>query len=699
MKRKALLIMMLLALGGILPVWGQPQPQQPPPQAQPQAQDDSDGPGQGVARISVVQGDVSVRRGDAGELVAAAINAPLVTQDQLVTGAGSRAELQFDRSNMIRLGPNSEVGMGDLEYHRYQIQIGGGTVMYRVMSDNDAQVELSTPNISVRPLSRGSYRITVRPDGTSEITVRSGEAEIYTPRGTETLRSGRTMMARGSASDPEYQMIAAIRGDDWDHWNEQRDRDLQRSRSNQYVSSDVYGAEDLDSYGRWVTVPDYGNVWAPAVAPGWAPYRDGRWVWEDYYGWTWVSYDPWGWAPYHYGRWFWGAGYGWCWWPGPIGIHHYWRPALVAFFGWGGYGGFHAGIGFGYPFVGWVPLAPFEPFHRWWGGGGRTIINNTTIVNNVNVTNIYRNARVANGVTGMNAHEFGRAQVGNNFVRASANDLRQANLVRGTLPVTPERASLQLSDRAARANPQTRGNQQFFSRQGASQAAGNRMTFEQQRQAVDQVARQTFSTAPRGGSPAVETMRGTAPDNRGTQGRSTFSNNSGTPATNPRSEMDRGGAGQVNRPSAPANNGGWRRFGSDPGSGTTQSAPRSYTPTDRGSRQYSAPSQSERSSTPRSTPQYSAPSQSERYSTPRSTPQYSAPTPSYRAPTYRNSEPVRISPPIVQQRSAPPSGSVYRGGGGGGGSRSSGGGGGGGSRSSGGGGGSRGGGGGHGGRR
>ena len=60
----------------------------------------------------------------------------------------------------------------------------------------------------------------------------------------------------------------------------------------------------------------------------------GRWVDEDYYGWTWVSGDPWGWAPYHYGNWYMSS-FGWAWYPGSIYGRHYWRPAMVGFFGWG----------------------------------------------------------------------------------------------------------------------------------------------------------------------------------------------------------------------------------------------------------------------------------------------------------------------------------------------------------------------------
>jgi hypothetical protein len=391
-----------------------------------------------------VNGDVSVRRGDSGEVSAAAMNGPLVGNDYLATGQNSRAEVQFDFGNMIRLGAGTEVRMGELEDRHYLIQIAAGTTTFRVLRDSGADVEISTPTVSVRPAEQGSYRVTVLPDGTTEITVREGRADIFSPRGTETLTAGRTMEARGSANDPEYMMLAAIPQDEWDRWNVDRDRALDRTQSYRYVSPDVVGAEDLDQNGRWNNDPQYGNVWVPNVDPGWAPYRVGRWVDEPYYGWTWVSGDPWGWAPYHYGNWYMSS-FGWAWYPGPLGGRHYWRPAMVGFFGWGAGGG----IGFGFGNVGWVPLAPFERFRPWYGRG----FNNTTIVSNVTVVNNFRNARFVNGrngVTSVNASDFsrGRAINTNNFVRASNNDLVRAGSVQGRLPFTASADARRMSDRS-----------------------------------------------------------------------------------------------------------------------------------------------------------------------------------------------------------------------------------------------------------
>ena len=538
-----------------------------------QTADGPPGPGRGVARISLLNGDVSVRRGDSGDVTAAAINAPLMSGDALLTSSAGRAELQFDASNLARVAANSEVHMGDLEYRRNQVQVALGLLTYTVLRDTQSQNEIDTPLVAVRPKGRGAYRILVREDGSSEITVRAGDADIATAEGSQVLHAGQTMMVRGTKEDPEFQITQAIQEDEWDRWNVERDHQLLRATSTRYVNPDVNGAEDLDPYGRWVNDGSYGMVWTPTVGPDWAPYREGRWIWGDDYGWTWVSYDPWGWAPYHYGRWY-HASFGWAWWPGPFRGPCYWSPALVGFFGFGG-GGF--GVGFGFGNVGWVPLAPFEPFHPWWGhgfyGGG---YRNTVIVNNINVYNSYRNARFGNGVTAVNAADFGRHN--SRFMAMNGSQIRSAGLVRGALPVAPDRASLRYSDRAVNmSNFRQSRNTQFFGR-----APQSRMVpFEQQRQAVQQNAR---GFGGRGGSfGAAESPAGRMGGNAGSSSPSGFPR-SGAPAVSGGQSGGAHGWGRFGQPihegDSPANSsvargpqqGGWNRFGGS-GGGPQSSAP------------------------------------------------------------------------------------------------------------------------------
>ena len=448
MKRLTIAMTVLMAaIGAPMLVHAQQPPAYPAGQDAAQNEDPADAGEHGVARVSLVNGSVSVTRGDASEPAASTVNSPLVTADRIATGEGSRAEVQFDASHVIRLAPNTEVRMGDLQYHRYLVQLMQGTTTFRVLrdssSDSSAKVEVSTPSVSLIPLRAGIYRVTVRPDGTSEITVRGGEAELLSPSGSERLAAGQTLLSRGPASDSEFMTAAAIPADEWDHWNAERDRAFEHyGETARYASPDIYGTEELAGHGRWIWDAPYGWVWTPnGVSADWAPYRDGRWDYVNYYGWSWVSYDPWGWAPYHYGRWYRGN-FGWGWYPGVIGPRHYWRPALVGFFGFGspGFGasfGFGSG-GFGYGHVGWVPLAPYEAYRPWYGRGygGRGV----NVISNINVYNSYRNARHENAITGLRAGDFGRVAVGRNaFVRPAHAELSRAGMVNGGLPFGPSR--------------------------------------------------------------------------------------------------------------------------------------------------------------------------------------------------------------------------------------------------------------------
>src|SRR5215469_7741288 len=199
-----------------------------PPLGAPQSDDQGVAPDHGVARLSLIEGSVSVRRGDAGDLTAGAVNAPLMATDRVSTGDGSRAEVQFDALNAIRLAPNTEIRLSQLEYKQYQVQIAQGTVMFHMVRDNDARAEISTPTVLVHPSKAGSYRVTVNPDGTTQIDVRVGQAEIFGPGGSEFVNAGQTMMARGSPSDPQVQVIQSGPQDDFDRWNADRDRAVDR---------------------------------------------------------------------------------------------------------------------------------------------------------------------------------------------------------------------------------------------------------------------------------------------------------------------------------------------------------------------------------------------------------------------------------------------------------------------------------------
>jgi hypothetical protein len=317
-------------------------------------------------RLGFVEGDVLFWRPGTGDWETAQLNLPLADGDALATRDG-KLELQIGGKSFIRAADDTQMRLESNEPGFLQLEVTSGRVAVdlRELARGSA-IEVDTVNGSIRVARDGYYRIDVDSEATRVVVRRGGRATVSPVGGSiAEVATGESVEITGT-SDARLTALAAPPFDEWDHWNYGRvDQYLAAPRSNA-VSSDVYGADQLDQYGEWRNVETYGRVWVPSSVPaGWAPYTDGRWIWDPLYGYSWVDYAPWGWAPYHYGRWV-NNGY-WAWAPGPVLAAPIYSPALVAFFGGPGFG---VGVGIGFPFVSWVALGWGEPLFPWWGPVG-----------------------------------------------------------------------------------------------------------------------------------------------------------------------------------------------------------------------------------------------------------------------------------------------------------------------------------------
>jgi hypothetical protein len=399
-----------------------------------------------VARISLVEGEVSYRRANESEKdwFDATLNLPLEENDQLYSGSDGRAEIQLSGRNVVRISRDTNLRFTQFSPGAIQMALPVGSAYFRIESldkrqfevvdANDAGIndpvyfEVDTPTVAVTFVKEGVYRINVDEDGSTEVIVRQGQAEVYSEGiGTIVVNKGKRVEVEGR--EDHYQLGGFEDKDDWDRWNDGRDNGLfsgaESSDSARYIPVSVPGVYDLDNYGDWIDEPEYGRMWRPrGVADDWAPYRDGYWRWFPSYGWTWISYEPWGWTPYHYGRWAYVRDR-WCWAPvvniGPV-VAWRWRPHHVVFFGWGGsynrgyrdgyYDGYWNGFRDGrYGYLGWCPLGPRDRHY-----GPRDKAPRLEALGNF---------RAPGAVSGMDARRFagGRAAVSRDALNASRGEL------------------------------------------------------------------------------------------------------------------------------------------------------------------------------------------------------------------------------------------------------------------------------------
>lgn len=329
-----------------------------------------------AGRIQKVDGDVALASALTNESdsqwYSATANTPFSVGDRIYTNDNSQASLAFNGRNYARLHPNTSLDVLSLDRDRTQLALRDGSALFDVGYLDPGQVfEVATPYGAVDFDQPGLYDIGIGDNGNVIVSVLSGLAQVVGLGGSGQIGKGEVLTLLGQTAaeivlsridgrdagylvDDYYQYQYPQYYDGrYSDYNAYLDNPYyfdpyRRNASYQYANPYIPGLNDLDYYGNWQNINDYGYAWSPQVDPGWSPYQQGYWMNDYPYGPTWVSSEPWGYAPYHYGRWAF-VGDRWYWVPDGVNTSPTYSPALVAFIP-------------GQNEIGWVPLAPGDPY-------------------------------------------------------------------------------------------------------------------------------------------------------------------------------------------------------------------------------------------------------------------------------------------------------------------------------------------------
>src|SRR5579859_1190463 len=329
-----------------------------------------------TARLTHLQGNVSIQPNGVDSWGQAGQNMPVGPGDRVYTDQQGEGELQVEQTRAY-FSPNSDLTLTNVNDQGIELGLASGSVS--VFSDGfppNQSLFVSTPNGGITLPTRGSFRVDVYPDQQSTVvTVWPNGADVQLNGAGDfhmILRRGESLQLSGT--NPVYTQPLEIGPfDEFAHWSGALETHRFNSVSARYCSPEMHGYDDLDGAGDWQPQSDYGPIWFPHVEAGWAPYHNGHWVNRPFYGWTWVADEPWGAAPFHYGRWV-VVGGRWGWIPGPREVHPIWSPAQVVFAGGIQVGGVGVSV--------WFPLGPGEPYHPWYPAS-------PTYINQINITNIH----------------------------------------------------------------------------------------------------------------------------------------------------------------------------------------------------------------------------------------------------------------------------------------------------------------------
>lgn len=345
----------------------------------------------GRMRLSMIQGNVQIITQDNEDWAPASINMPLNEGDRLWVPEDSRLELQVQGGVYVRADERTSLDILSLGNDAMQLYMDHGHLYINNRRGGIQTVQVDTPQSSIRSYDNSIMLLDVQEDSTTEVQALKGYLYAENREGKTRIGSGNALTIR---PDGTAELAPIGTPDEWEKWNMDRDRQFAAwGESSRYLPDALHDySSDIDQYGRWVYVSEYGYIWNPTVtAVDWVPYREGHWRWMRG-SYVWISHEPWGWAPYHYGRWTYVIGTGWCWVP-PTIDELYWGPGYVGWVNTPEY-------------IGWVPLAPGDIYYGY-GYYGPGSINITTINVNTIVVRPYRNVPVQNSVSVVTRNAFG----------------------------------------------------------------------------------------------------------------------------------------------------------------------------------------------------------------------------------------------------------------------------------------------------
>src|SRR5260370_3007973 len=196
--------------------------------------EEEDPPGR-VARVSDVEGSVSLQPAGVQEWAAATLNRPLTTGDKLWTDQNSRAELDIGAA-VIRLGATTGFSFLNLDDNTAQMQVSAGTLIVRVRDMQGGQTyEVDTPNLALSLQQPGEYRVEVNDAGDTTI-VKVSEGQAQAAGGGQAVAIGAQQLDRFTGTDTlAYESATLGAPDDLDSWSPGRERQVQHSPSRQYA--------------------------------------------------------------------------------------------------------------------------------------------------------------------------------------------------------------------------------------------------------------------------------------------------------------------------------------------------------------------------------------------------------------------------------------------------------------------------------
>ncbi len=178
--------------------------------------------------------------------------------EKVSTGINGRAEILLNPGSFVRLGENTDFEFVSTSLDDLKIKLTHGSAVFEVIAVDEFDVSIETPKAEFKAIESGIYRVDVLADGSGQIFVYNGKAEINDANAT-TVKKGR--MAIVSGKNVSVEKFDRDDKGELDLWSKTRAKEL--AKVNSKLQRDDLRNSLLNSFNRrsWGLNDSFG-VWA-----------------------------------------------------------------------------------------------------------------------------------------------------------------------------------------------------------------------------------------------------------------------------------------------------------------------------------------------------------------------------------------------------------------------------------------------------
>jgi hypothetical protein len=257
-----------------------------------------------IVRLSYVDGDVEIDKGDGHGFVTAFMNMPVLHQSKLWARDGI-AEVEFENGTSIRLTPDTIVAFNDLSADSdgrllTKVELTQGTAYFDVRHRDPDTFELQLGRERVEFPKSAHFRVD-NENRQFELAVLGGELQVASGNDAEVaVNKGETI--RLDTDDPDrYQLAKGFDSENYDSWDHDRSQGHDQAVSTATVWNGTGNTSSQSSISSYPYIPGYGFGWGSG-----GTLLIGSGCGYSGFGSPFGFGSPWGFSPYDVGS------YGWC---------------------------------------------------------------------------------------------------------------------------------------------------------------------------------------------------------------------------------------------------------------------------------------------------------------------------------------------------------------------------------------------------